>query len=229
MGIRERGRTNALVQNTVPLPVANVADRIQVWCEDPDFLFIDAGPGGLATAPYFGPRWYWKESYRYLLETRVCRRQDVVCVFRASEHEEPDALREVYSRIEKLVARALEGQQLSTTDLYDESVHNDGTIRQFTKRMLLAMQGSWLGRSVKTWSVVNSTCSGDAEGPIERTRENDDGTTAFYTSKHTVSNRSMFLIGLIALHKEHLLLAKVAAMIAIPPRGGCVDLSLIHS
>jgi hypothetical protein len=85
------------------------------------------------------------------------------------------------------------------------------------------MQGSWLGRSVKTWSVVNSTCSGDADGVVERTRQNDDGTTAFYTGKHIVSNRSMFLIGLITLHKEHLIMAKLAAAIAIPPRGGCVD------
>ena len=215
-----RCRTNALVQNTEPLPVANVIDRIQVWCDDPDFLFIDAGPGSLATAPYFGPGWVWKETYQYLLHTRVCRRQDVVCVFRASEHAPPDALCEVYSRIEKLVARALEGQRVSVTDAYDERLHDANTIRGFAKQILLAMQGSWLGRSVKTWSVVNSTCSGDADGPIERTRQNDDGTTAFFSSKHIVSNRSMFLIGLITLHKEHLLMAKVAAMIAVPPRGG---------
>ena len=89
--------------------------------------------------------------------------------------------------------------------------------------MLLGMQGSWLGRSVKTWNVVNSTCRNDADGVVERTRQNGDGTTAFYSCKHTISNRSMYLIGLVSLHKEHLLMAQLARAMATPPRGGCVD------
>ena len=217
-----RSRTNALVHNTIPIPVACVLDKPQRWCEDPDFLFVDVGAGSLEMAPYFGPAWYWKESYEYMLERRICRRADVVCVVRASEHAPPDSLKEVYSQIEGVVAAALEGQELSTNQFDEDATHDPRSILKFTKAMMLSMQGAWLARSMQSWNVTNSTCSEDAEGVVVRTRQNSDGTTAFMSCKHIVSNSSMYLVGLVTLHKEHLMLAKLMQALG-KPRGGCVD------
>ena len=89
------------------------------------------------------------------------------------------------------------------------------------------MQGAWQTRASPSWSVTNSTCANDAEGPITKTRELEDGTTKFMSRKFLLSNRSMYLIGLISLHKEHLIMAQlrreVRKKLSILPSGACVD------
>ena len=231
-----RCRTGALWHNTEPLPVANVLDKIQPWHDDADFYYVDAGPvilgGDMDAAPYFGPGWYWKESYKYMLENCIVfkgriTRDDVICVFRASEHAEPGVVKDVYSKIEEAIDGALKmtlelpyagqvGKLLTKDDIY-----------QLKKGMLLSMQGAWLTRASPSWSVTNSTCANDAEGPITKTRELEDGTTKFMSRKFLLSNRSMYLIGLISLHKEHLIMAQlrreVKKKLSILPSGACVD------
>ncbi len=196
-----RCRTAALRHNVEPIPVANVLDKIERWHEDADFFFVDAGApcGTLSSLPYTGPGWYWKECYREMLSECVVLKgritqEDVVCVFRASDHEPADSLRNIYTQIETIVEEALYMQ----SELSHENDPNNGVyVREETlvglkKGMLLSMQGAWLMRASPSWSVVNSACSDDAVGPVHMTRKNaDDGTTCVMSRTVLLGNKSM--------------------------------------
>ena len=66
-----RCRTNALIKNERPFPVATVLDVIEkpdmrsLGHYGADFYYVDAGPpidDLLESLPYTGPAWYWCES-----------------------------------------------------------------------------------------------------------------------------------------------------------------------
>ena len=57
----------------------------------------------------------------------------------------------------------------------DDAFNGRVEVADFTKRLFLEMQGSWLKRSSLQWHADRSTCSDDARGPVEKTRELPDG------------------------------------------------------
>ena len=73
-------------------------------------------------------------------------------------------------------------------------------MKDFTKRAFLQMQGSWLKRSSLRWHADRSTCSDDARGPVHKTRDLPDGSMLLFGCTEQLDNKTMFLIGLPALH-----------------------------
>jgi hypothetical protein len=59
-----------------------------------------------------------------------------------------------------------------------------------------------------------STSSDDARGAVEKTRELDDGSMLLFGSTEQLDNRTMYLVGLQALHHEHVILAKLTRFLA---------------
>ena len=71
-----RCRSNALIHNLRPLPVASITDEIKPYdpksapnhknfADDADFYYTDAGEppdDPLEALPYMGPNWYWREN-----------------------------------------------------------------------------------------------------------------------------------------------------------------------
>ncbi len=246
-----RCRNSALIHNQHPIPVASVLDTIKAWDREvnphPDFYYIDAGAPEafpLASAPYFGPAWYWIESYRYIVE--VCwslkgkiTPEDVVCVFSASDHAPANSLKVVYSKIEATIEAALLGHkkqwdvakaknQKKMSDANQEgTLVTEKDIYKQMKLMMLSMQGGWLVRTASTWTAVRSSSAADAEGPIHLTRALPDGTTRWMSCKRHLGNHTMFLVGLISLHTEQLIVAQmrrgIQRALGFQPRGGCVD------
>jgi hypothetical protein len=182
----------------------------------------------MASAPYCGPAWYWVESYRYIIEVCWSEKgkitpEDVVCVFTTTDHAPADSLKIVYSQIERTIGEALR----DTDGFYSPPIHTD-EIDKCMKLMMLSMQGAWLMRSASTWNVTKSSSAADAEGPVHRTRKDPiDGTTLWMSRKRHLGNHTMFLIGLVSLHNEHLIIAQlrrtVKKALGIQPNGGCVD------
>jgi hypothetical protein len=86
------------------------------------------------------------------------------------------------------------------------------------KAMVLSMQGSWLKRSAVKWKVTRSTSMEDRLGPVQRVKELDDGSMLLMSSTERLTNSTMYLVGLMALHTEHLLLAKLQRFLRRTPR-----------
>jgi hypothetical protein len=139
-----------------------------------------------------GPAWYSRESARYLFDLQLCRPEHCKCYFRASEHAPPDTLRQVYDQIAGLV------EECFKEDAYSIQVE----VKDFTKRLFLQMQGSWLKRSSLQWHADRSTCSDDARGPVQKTRELADGSLLLFGCTEQLDNRTMYLVGLQALHHD---------------------------
>ena len=110
-----RCRSNALVHNTWPLPVASIVDEpVQYDPADAaylnlqgcaDFHYIDAGePLGdpCDALPYTGPNWYWQANAAAIVlagrskDGRIDQ-SNILYSFTASNHEEPNALAEPYA------------------------------------------------------------------------------------------------------------------------------------
>jgi 5-methylcytosine-specific restriction protein A len=203
-------RSNAIRHNQSPIPVACVFDRILPgFVYDADFYFIDnKQPLDEASlrrmCPYMGPAWYPRETARFLVEVEVATPDDFEASFRASEHAPHDALRGVYERIHELVKKSVWDEPEATQRLY--------------KAMVLSMQGSWLKRSSVKWKVTRSTSMEDRLGPVQRVKELDDGSMLLMSSTERLTNSTMYLVGLMTLHTEHLLVAKLQRFLRRTPR-----------
>ena len=93
--------------------------------------------------------------------------------------------------------------------------------------MILAMQGSWTSQSHHSWQVVDSLYEESCSGPVHMYRPNANGTRRLMSRTDTLTNRTMFLIGRIALDKEHLLLWQLLYRLKQIPHAptvhGCVN------
>ena len=106
-----RCRSNALIHNIRPLPVASIVDEIKPYdprlAHDPydlsveaDFYYIDAGEpldDPLEALPYMGPNWYWCENVLAIMHFGYSKKgkvdqSDVTMTFRASNHAPADSL-----------------------------------------------------------------------------------------------------------------------------------------
>jgi len=97
------------------------------------------------------------------------------------------------------------------------------SLDDFTKTMILAMQGGWLTRHAYNWKCVDPTRSCDVPpkyGRIfkERILDHDTGLTRYMIRNETIASKTMYLLGLHALNTEHLLVAKA---IDLTFRMGC--------
>ena len=149
--------------------------------------------------------------------------------FRASDHAEPNVLAGPYAKIEEIVEAAMTGvtNPKTSTDPRGLRPYNEDEIRKQAKFMILAMQGSWTSQHHHSWEVVNSTYEESCSGPVHMWRPNTDGTRRLMTRTDTLTNRNMFLIGRIALDKEHLhlfqLIYQLKHMPRTPTLHGCVN------
>jgi hypothetical protein len=150
-----------------------------------------------------GPAWYPRETCRFLVEVEVATPDDFEASFKASEHAPHDALRSVYARIHELVEKTMWADPEETQRLY--------------KAMVLSMQGSWLKRSAVKWKVTRSTSMDDRLGPVQRVKKLDDGSMLLMSSTERLTNHTMYLVGLMALHTEHLLMAKLQRFLRRTP------------
>jgi hypothetical protein len=96
----------------------------------------------------------------------------------------------------------------------DDAFNSKIDVADFTKRGFLQMQGSWLKRSSLQWHCDRSACSDDARGAVQKTRALPDGSMLYFGCNEQLDNRTMYLIGLQALHHEHVILAKLARFLA---------------
>ena len=69
--------------------------------------------------------------------------------------------------------------------------------------MLLSMQGSWTTQHHYSWKVQNSMYDEDCRGRVYMWRPNSDNTRRLMCRSETLTNRTMFLIGRMALDAEH--------------------------
>ena len=217
-----RCRSNALVHNTFPLPVATIIDEPAPY--DPklaqgpydvhgyaNVYYIDAGApldDPCEALPYAGPNWYWHGNASHIpgygrSKTGRIDQDDILHSFRASNHDEPNVLEEPYAKIEAIVAAAMEHQVHPKTSLCGLQSYTKDEVCKQAKFMILAMQGSWTSQSHHSWQVVNSLYEESCPGP-HMWRPNTDGTRRLMTRTDMLTNRTMFLIGRIALDKEHL-------------------------
>ena len=88
-------------------------------------------------------------------------------------------------------------------DGVDDRPYTDDEIRKQVKFMLLAMQGSWTTQHHYSWKVQNSMYDEDCKGRVYMWRPNADDTRRLMCRSETLTNRTMFLIGRMALDAEH--------------------------
>ena len=138
-----------------------------------------------------------------------------------------DALAGPYKKIEEIVAAAMEGQTNPKTSLCGSRPYTEDEICKQAKLMILAMQGSWTSQSHHSWQVVNSLYDESCPGPVHKWRPNTDGTRRLMTRTDTLTTRTMFLIGRIALDKEHLIRWQLLYQLKQIPRAptvhGCIN------
>jgi hypothetical protein len=139
-----------------------------------------------------------------LLEARVVTTDDCQGCFKASEHAPHNAMRTVYVRIRKFVEKTVWADPADTERLH--------------KAMVLSMQVSWLKRSSVKWRVTRSTTVEDRTGPAQRVKQLDDGSILLMSSTERLTNSTMYLVGLMAVHTEHLLMAKLQRYLRMSPR-----------
>lgn len=243
-----RCRSNALIHNEWSLPVASIIDEPVRYdpsgAKDPyhlydcaDFYYIDAGEpldDPCDALPYAGPNWYWYENASAILgfgrskDGRIDQ-SHILYSFKASNHEQPNVLAEAYAKIEAIVAAAMTGQTNPKTSLCPQGLrpYTEDEIRKQAKFMILAMQGSWTSQHHHSWQVVNSLYEESCPGPVHMYRPNTDGTRRLMTRTDMLTNRTMFLIGRIALDKEHLHLWQLIFRLKQIPRAptlhGCIN------
>ena len=200
----------------------------------PDFIYIDAGAPDRDDhanfAAYQGPRWYTRELALWILQNGVCategRRIDeelhFIASFTASSHVEPDKLRASYADMTGILEDALTDVTLDgfSTDRHEnqmsEADHKifmkraDNKKAALFKKIFLSMQGAWLTQHHYSWACTDTTSPDDVKGQVAQFRELEDhrGTCRFMVRSETFSNRTMYLFGLYALNREHLLVCQ---------------------
>ena len=242
-------RTNALAKNTKPLPMFHVIDNFEAFQpgKTADFYYIDAGPpleDPVKALPYLGPGWYWCENYTAIMQSKVSSSRggpitdtDVVCTLTASEHAPADAMTPIFANMTALVLEALIGFEvvpLGSVPFTPAEPMTESSAKDFEKGIRLAMQGSWTQQHHCSWACVDSQYPEDAMGPISMTSSNPDGTSRLMSKTESLSPVTMYPIGIIPLHKEHLFMWQLRnAMTSFPtnpqkpPRSnliqGCVN------
>ena len=222
-----RCRSNALLKNIFPLPVASVVDEIQEY--DPsisdnefelsieaDFYFIDAGEpldNVLDALPYMGPNWYWRQNADAIVAIGFAKlgkieQSHVLYTFTASEHAPANALVEPYSKIEDIVRQTMTGRTNPNPwpPFSGPKPYTEKEIETQVKNIQLAGQGSWTSQKSNSWKCVHSLYEESCPGPVRMHRKDEDGTTRFMSRTELLKNRTMFLIGRIALGMEHLMI-----------------------
>ena len=203
-----------------------------------DFYYIDAGEphdDPCEALPYAGPTWYWYENASAILgfgrskDGRIDQ-SHILYSFKASNYEPANVLAKPYAKIEAIVAAAMTGQMnLKTWSLDPRSMrpYTEDEIRRQAKLMILAMQGAWTSQHHHSWQVVNSLYEESCPGPVHMYRPNTDGTRRLMTRTDMLTNRTMFLVGRIALDKEHLHLWQLIFRLKQIPRAptlhGCIN------
>ena len=123
-----RCRSNTLVHNTFPLPVASIIDepvpydpsdatytRDRHDCADVYYMGTGAPLDDPCEAlPYAGPNWYWHENAYAILghgrsKNGRIGQDNILWSFRANNHEQPNALAKPYAEIEGIVSAAMKG------------------------------------------------------------------------------------------------------------------------
>ena len=85
----------------------------------------------------------------------------------------------------------------------DDRSYTEDEVNKQVKFMLLAMQGSWTQQHHYSWNVQNSMYDEDCQGRVYMWRPNQDNTRRLMCRSETLTNRTMFLIGRMALDAEH--------------------------
>jgi hypothetical protein len=83
---------------------------------------------------------------------------------------------------------------------------------KLTKDIILAMQGSWNCRLVRSCECVESTTRDDAPATVHVERSIGTGLTKFMTQHSTLSNKSMALFSLVSLSTAHLMVCHALAL-----------------
>ena len=90
-------------------------------------------------------------------------------------------------------------QKFTLVDGGEYRPYTDDEIRKRIKLMLLSMQGSWTTQHHYSWKVQNSMYDEDCRGRVYMWRPNADNTRRLMCRSETLTNRTMFLIGRMAL------------------------------
>lgn len=244
----------AIQKADVPLPIANIMDtiepfKVQYWTEAGrtiDFVFLDAGEADTPVssksdtsntdtqdtqkyhnwAAYQGPRWYTRELAQYVLDVGVqnaagetiCMQRHFVAMFCAHEHANPSRVAFMYEQMESTVQDALGNSMWTNAD-----------IEKMSKKLILAMQGSWLTKHSYSWSCTNTNHRDDVPGQVTKfcsKGASTSGECRYMIRSETLSNRTMFLFGLFSLNREHLLVCKAIRLteqLGCQVHGVCVD------
>ena len=134
-----RCRRNALDQNTEPLPIFSPLDQIQdcTNCTLGDFCFVDKDIEILdpikyaRLLPYTGPRWYWKNSVKFMLDQGIVRWSHIKYTLTATSHIPHDFFRHIFETMETTQAN------VRTRDL-------DGIEpEKFSKECINSLLGLW--------------------------------------------------------------------------------------
>ena len=234
-----RCRVNALLHNMRPLPVASITDEIKPYpvdatqdphefCVEADYYYIDAGEpldGPLEGLPYMGPRWYWVDNADAVIIFGESKQGKVysshaIMTFTASGHAPADSLVKPYADIERIVQATMK-DRLNPHPWpvgSEPKPYTSKEIQAQPNNLLRAMQGAWTSQAHCSWECVSSLYEESCPGPVHMWRPNADGTKRFMTRTDLLTNRTLFLIGRIALDVEHLLLFKLYYRLKQLPR-----------
>ena len=243
-------RSNALLHNQCPLPVASITDEIKPYdprlAHDPydlsveaDFFYIDAEEpldNPLEALPHMGPKWYWCENALAIMHFGYSKRgkvdqSHVTMTFTASSHAPADSFVQPYKEIEQIVQATMEGRtnprpwpvgEAHEKHFSHPRPYTEEEIRKQSKNLILAMQGAWTSQHHRSWECVNSQYEEHCPGPVHMWRRNTDGTKRLMTRTDMLTNRTMLLIGRIPLDMEHYLLWKLHYRLKQIPRAPSV-------
>lgn len=222
----------AVEKADIPLPVACILDSVVPFTgiDSADFVFVDAGPPDLSDyknfAAYSGPCWYTSELAHWLLETEVkagsgnaITTDAFIASFRASDHLEPALLRRTYADMEDAMLKSGALQ-----------LHEDP--QALVKKIILAMQGSWLIQRSFSWNATETNHRDDVRSQIHSLRmmPGHRGVCRYLERRETMTNRTMYLHGLHTLSRERLLVCKGIALtqsIGCTVHGCHVDATLV--
>ena len=148
--------------------------------------------------------------------------------FTCSQHAPADALAKPYEEIAQIVTKAMQSiQKESPVYGVDDRSYTEDEVKKQVKFMLLAMQGSWTQQHHYCWKVQNSMYDEDCEGRVYMWRPSPDNTRRLMSRSETLTNRTMFLIGRMALDAEHCFLWQLHKRMStiFPPMRfhGCIN------
>jgi hypothetical protein len=202
-----RCRRNGLDQNTEPLPIFSPLDQIQPMdeCVLGDYNFVDKqvsieDPVRYARLlPYSGPRWYWKQSVQFMLDSGIIHWTDIKFKLTASAHVPHDFFRNMFATIEDTQVN------VRTKDL-DNISQSD-----FAKNCINALLGLWSKPKQYRTRVETVTYSEDLQrsGPVlKRAVEGHPTLFDYIFETELLSCTSMRPIHQVCLDMEHVFLAR---------------------